>query len=195
MSKRKSKKYSNEFKLMVVLEYLGGSSGGYSTVAKKYGISSSSLVKKWVSQYRSKGLEGLDRSRSKREYPLELKLKILEMHETTELSYKDLATEYGVKDPTTIAGWKRRFKEGGVAGLCRKRGRPRVAKQSEEKTNSGKRKRKSDMDPKDIRIAELEYELRLAKIRNEYLELLRSVEMERMNPKQESSTSSGASTN
>lgn len=195
MSERKNKKYSNEFKLMVVLEYLGGSSGGYRTVAKKYGISSSSLVEKWVAQYRSKGLEGIGRSRSTREYPLELMLKILELHETTELSYKDLATEYGVKDPATIAGWKRRFKECGVAGLRRKRGQPRVAKQSEEKTSSGKRKRKSDMDPKDIRITELEYELRLAKIRNEYLELLRSVEMEKMNPKQESSTSSGTSTN
>ena len=195
MSERKNKKYSNEFKLMVVLEYLDGSSGGYKTIAKQHGISTASLVKTWVAQYKSNGLAGLKRSRSYRDYPLELKLKILELHETSELSYKDLATAYGVKDPTTIAGWKRRFKKDGVAGLCRKRGQARMAKRSEEQASRGKRKRKSDLDPKDVRIADLEYELRLAKIRNEYLELLRSVEQEEMNPKQESSTISETNTN
>jgi len=37
-------KYSFEFKLKVVKEYMGGETGGYKSVAKKYDIKNHSLI-------------------------------------------------------------------------------------------------------------------------------------------------------
>lgn len=68
---------------------------------------------------------------------------------------------------------------------------------------STKEKSPSDKSPtqhlaeadKDQRIKELEYENRLLKIKNEYLELLRSLGQEETKKKQESSSNSGDNTN
>lgn len=51
-----SKKYSYEFKLKVVQEYLDGTLG-YLLLSKKYNISSESLLIKWVNQYKIYGKE------------------------------------------------------------------------------------------------------------------------------------------
>lgn len=51
-------KYSEEFKLQVVQDYLN-SSMGYSLITKKYGLSNKSLVRQWVRSYKEFGMEGL----------------------------------------------------------------------------------------------------------------------------------------
>lgn len=53
-----SKKYSYEFKLKIVQEYLNGTLG-YTLLSKKYNISSKSQLQKWVNQYKKYGKEGL----------------------------------------------------------------------------------------------------------------------------------------
>ena len=45
-----SKKYSFEFKLKVVQEYLAGK-GGSMYLAEKYNVTAHSLVQKWIAQY------------------------------------------------------------------------------------------------------------------------------------------------
>ncbi len=64
-----------------------------------------------------------------------------------------------------------------------------------EKPTKKKPSKKLPEDEKDKRIKELEYELRLQKIRTEYLELLGSLGQEETKKKQESSSSSGNDTN
>lgn len=49
---RKNKKYTGEFKEMVVKEYLSGQYGGLNTVAKIYDVRNVSQLKKWVKKYR-----------------------------------------------------------------------------------------------------------------------------------------------
>lgn len=56
MAKKGSKfnKYSYEFKVMVVLDYLSGKSGGLLTIVKKYELKSHTQIKDWVKKYREK---------------------------------------------------------------------------------------------------------------------------------------------
>ncbi len=51
---RKNNMYTNEFKEMVVKEYLSGSESAV-TIAKKYNIRNSSQVKHWKNQWREYG--------------------------------------------------------------------------------------------------------------------------------------------
>lgn len=52
-------KYSFEFKLEVVKDYLSGETGGYESIAKKYDITNFSQVRDWVKNYENYGEEGL----------------------------------------------------------------------------------------------------------------------------------------
>jgi len=52
------KKYSNEFKLAVVQEYLTGDNGGYTILARKHGVDRDHL-REWVDAYKANGIEGL----------------------------------------------------------------------------------------------------------------------------------------
>lgn len=54
MAKKGSKftKYSSEFKLQVVKDYLSGKSGGMSSIVKKYGLKSDNQGLTWTRKYR-----------------------------------------------------------------------------------------------------------------------------------------------
>lgn len=84
---RKNKKYSNDFKLKVVQEYLQGK-GSYKSLTKKYNISDIKVIRTWVNQYKEFGKAGLFRARKNEKYSLELKLIAIELYETTEMSYR-----------------------------------------------------------------------------------------------------------
>ena len=95
----KNKKYSNEFKLMVVKEYQNGK-GSYKTLVDKHDVSCNSLIVKWVNQYKTFGEWSLFRARTKQEYPLELRLITLELHETIEMSMQEIVSELSIKNPS-----------------------------------------------------------------------------------------------
>lgn len=71
-------KYSTEFKLKVVMEYLEGHSG-YNALTKKYNISCSKRLKEWVAAYRVNGTEGIARSRQQKKYSFQFKLRAVEV--------------------------------------------------------------------------------------------------------------------
>lgn len=194
MSKRR--KYSYELKRQVVMEYLAGK-GSYRSLAAKYQLADRKNVRVWVNQYRVFGEEGLFRVSSKKQYPLELKLLALELHATTELSMREIANTLRIKNAAEISTWKRSYEKYGIAGLKRKVGRPRMNPKPPP-IEMGKAPPKGmEHDEQELRdkIRELEYELRLAKIKNEYLELLRSLGQDERKKKQESSTNSENDTN
>lgn len=70
------KKNSFEFKLKVVQEYLQESLSA-KLIARKYYISSKSLVTKWLNQYHQFGEGGLHHQRNKQHYALNFKLDVL----------------------------------------------------------------------------------------------------------------------
>ncbi|MBL3729659.1 transposase [Lysinibacillus sp. HST-98] len=68
-------KYSEEFKLMVVQEYLSGSIG-YRAIAKKYSIGDSPL-RRWVRAYKEFGRNGLLVKKTKQFYSVHFKIDVL----------------------------------------------------------------------------------------------------------------------
>src|SRR5690625_3178503 len=68
--------YDFEFKLKVVKDYLKGNLG-YRLLAKKYGMPSKSPIVNWVRFYKEFGDEGLHRKHSKKVYPVQFKLDVL----------------------------------------------------------------------------------------------------------------------
>ena len=56
-------KYSEEFKIKLVTEYLYGNLG-YKLLAKKYNIGSATPIFEWVKVYKSQGMDGLKRRKS-----------------------------------------------------------------------------------------------------------------------------------
>ncbi|MBU5310603.1 transposase, partial [Tissierella carlieri] len=83
-------KYSYEFKMKVVEEYLAGKDG-FAFLSEKYNISSTRDLQKWVSAYNQFGSDGLMRKRKNQTYSFEFKLHVVELYLTTEVSYQDLA--------------------------------------------------------------------------------------------------------
>lgn len=112
-----SKKYSFEFKLKIVQEYLKGPLG-YTLLAKKYHVSYESEIRKWVNQYKKYGKAGLKTKKKKAKYPLNFKLDVLRFKQDTGASYRETANTYGIGGTLhhsqleeTILGGRRRGSE------------------------------------------------------------------------------------
>ena len=97
-------KYKTEFKIKVVKEYLEGNIG-YKGLAKKYSIPDHSTVRNWINAYESRGYEGLKVSRKSNSYSLDLKLNVVDLYLTGEMSYQSLANEFKIDNPSIISRW------------------------------------------------------------------------------------------
>ncbi|MFR2873564.1 MAG: IS3 family transposase [Veillonella atypica] len=188
-------KYSLTFKLKVVTAYLN-SEGGYESLAKKYGVKDASQVRRWVSAFKEFGKDGLCRKRNNTRYTSEFKLAVVESYLTSELSYRQIAFQYGLNNPSLIARWKSEFmKYGTNAFVERPKGRIPTMSRTDEKakisthTKSRNQKKKKELTPEQARILELEKQLRYAQIENAYLKELRRLRLEdarKMKEQQES---------
>ncbi len=79
---------------------------------------------KWVAAYRQFGDEGLMRSRKNQNYSLQFKLSVVESYLTGEISYRDLAMQCGINNPSLISRWVSDFRTGGLDALRpKKKGR------------------------------------------------------------------------
>lgn len=186
-------KYSLEFKMKIVAEYLSGTIG-LDALAKKYHFKSNNQLGKWINAYQTLGIEGLKRSRKNNSYSVDFKLKAITMYETSEKSYQEVANELGLNNPSIICRWCKEYHDHGIEGLSRKRGRPPMSmnkRDETEKQPSAQSLKITDIEQANKRIEELEYELKMQTIRNKYLEMLRSLRQQKaIKTKQESSTSS-----
>ena len=131
-------KYSYELKKKIVEEYLNGNAS-HKILAKKYQIGVSQ-IERWVNNYKHFGDEGLMRSRNKREYSVEFKLKAITRYETSECSYQQLALELSLTNPSIIANWRRQYREEGIEGL-----RPHKRRRPVTKKDNHKQRPKSSM--------------------------------------------------
>ena len=155
------KKYTDEFKLALVLEYLEGKTGGFKTISRKYGVDYAQL-KHWVHLYEANGTDGL--MKVTRVYAGETKIHIVEyMHEHS-LSIKKTAALFGIQSPPTIAKWQRiYYEEGKEALLEERRGRKHMStKNSKEKKNVNENE-------------DLLAELQRLRMENEYLKKLNAL--------------------
>ena len=117
-------KYSTEFKIKIVKEYLE-SNISYQNLSDKYSLPDKILIRTWVNAYKSQGYEGLKVKRQNTQYSLEFKLNVVNLYLTGEMSYQSLANELKINNPSIIARWVKDFREKGIEGLePKKRGRP-----------------------------------------------------------------------
>ncbi|MDU7141207.1 MAG: helix-turn-helix domain-containing protein [Finegoldia magna] len=131
-------KYSTEFKMKVVKEYLE-SNISYKTLSDKYCIPSEIVVITWVNAYKSQGYEGLKVKRKNTQYTLEFKLNVVNLYLTGEMSYQSLANELKINNPSMIRRWVIDFREKGIEGLkSKKRGRPSEMSKSPKKSKNTK---------------------------------------------------------
>ena len=188
-------KYNLTFKLKVVTAYLNGE-GGYEYLTKKYGVKATSQVRHWISAFKEFGKDGLRRKRNNTRYTSEFKLAVVESYLTSELSYRQIALQYGLNNPSLIAHWKSDFmKYGANAFVERPKGRIPTMSRTDEKakittyTKSRNQKKKKELTSEQARILELEKQLRYAQIENAYLKELRRLRLEdarKMKEQQES---------
>lgn len=127
-------KYSFEFKLEVVQDYLSGETGGYKPIAKKYGKLAHSLIEQWVKDYEKYGEKGIKIKRTKTFYSGEFKLKVLQYRQYHNCSYREAAEHFGISNQATIANWQRKYLDEGFEGLNKSIGRPNhMSKDKKEK--------------------------------------------------------------
>jgi len=184
-------KYSFEFKLKLVQEYLDGK-GGYLYLSKKYGINDSKQLRTWVNIYKEFGEEGLCRKRQNKKYSVQFKLNAIELYQMSEKSYREVANALGINNPPLIAAWVHKLREEGIEGLSNPKGRP--SNMAKKKENLKKETIKGTTD-ESKRIQELEKQVRSLQIENAFLKELRKLrkqeaQQRRKNLLHESSTAS-----
>ncbi len=108
-------KYSTEYKLKIVREYLAGQ-GGYRALSKRHEITESQ-IEHWVKAYRAFGEDGLKRSRAQQTYSFEFKHFAVECYLSTEASYQDVALAHGLNNPSMLVRWTKEYRSGGVDAL------------------------------------------------------------------------------
>ena len=153
-------KYSKEFKIKVVKEYLSGESGGMLMVAKKYNIPNSTF-KNWIYKYNSCGFDNLTKKKNQDKFTSEFKLSVIQYRQINNISYRQTAEHFDISNGSIICNWQRAYRQRGLSGLEDNRGRPK-----KDMSKSDKKLKKE----KTIKESEREELIRLRE-ENKYLKM------------------------
>ena len=181
-------KYSFEFKLKLVQEYLNGHESSRS-LERKYGVHHAD-IQKWISNYKHFGEDSLRRSRQKQTYTTEFKLQVIELYLSSELSYRQLAIQMGIPDSALIARWMNEYRVAGPDALMpKKKGRKRTMDKKKiiREINTG------DSDEHQELLKQLQEENLKLRIENAFLKEVRRLRLEEealQRKQRESSTAS-----
>ena len=104
------KKYKTEFKLEVVKSFLAGE-GGAKLLARRWSVPEDK-IRTWVSHYRLNGVDGLRPKRST--YSAQFKLQVLSHQDREQLSSRQVAAIYDIRNPNQVVVWRRKLDQGGV---------------------------------------------------------------------------------
>lgn len=181
-------KYSYEFKLKVVQEYMSGHESSLS-LERKYGVHHTD-IQKWINNYKHFGEDSLRRRRQNQIYTTEFKLHVIESYLSSELSYRQLAIQMGIPDSSTIARWVNEYRAAGPEVLISKtKGRKRTMDMEKiiQEINSG------DSDEQKDLLKRLQEENLKLRIENAFLKEVRRLRLEEetlQRKQRESSTAS-----
>lgn len=67
-------------------------------------------VRDWFKSYQGFGKEGLLRKRQNQSYSGQFKMDAIELYQTTELTYREVANHLGINTPSLVANWMRIFR-------------------------------------------------------------------------------------
>jgi len=173
------KKYTFEYKLKVVNEYLNGNET-YESLAEKYQLSTPTNVVTWVRLCKQFGKEGLKEAEKQSVFPVQFKLDVIRYKERTGLSYQKTADAFGIRFGTTVSGWYKTVQRDGVEALKETRGRPPMAEIERRKKEKEKLKKRKIKEFDAKRLAELERENELLRLENSYLKKLETFQDKRL---------------
>lgn len=156
--------------MRVVEEYFEGKLD-YRTLANKYNVSTESLVRQWVNNYKDCGKNSLKSREGKTKYPLDFKLNVLHYKQETGASYRETAKKFGLNNPSLIANWRRAYLEGGANQLNNPIGRP---SDMHKKPKLSKKSQRMNLSEKE-ELEHLRQEVTYLKIENLYLKKLKEL--------------------
>ena len=102
------KKYKTEFKLEVVQSFLAGE-GGAKLLARRWSIPEEK-IRTWVIHYHLHGIDGLRPKRSA--YSAQFKLQVLAHQDREQLSSRQVAALYDIRNPNQVVVWRRNLNQG-----------------------------------------------------------------------------------
>lgn len=145
-------KYSDEFKLKVVRDYLDGHYG-YRKLAKKYNIPDKIIIRTWVKAFQLFGVDGIKKKQKKTVYSVTFKINVLNYMKRTGDSFQDTAIKFGLNTPSIIVRWKKIYDKEGVEGLEKPKGRPPMKKKKQKKSNQNlSREKELELENENLRL-------------------------------------------
>ncbi len=107
------KKYSEQFKLALVEQYLTGEAG-FTSVAREHSVPRS-LLRRWVAFFRYHGAAGI-RAKSVT-YDGQFKLSVLRHMWENDISFAQVSAIFDIRDQCAVGKWQRSYDADGPAGL------------------------------------------------------------------------------
>ena len=100
---------STEFKLELVKRFLAGE-GGPKLLSRQWSVPEEK-IRTWVNHYRLHGMDGLRPKRSA--HSEEFKLYVLSHQAREQLSSRQVAAFYNIRNPNQVVGWRRNLDKDG----------------------------------------------------------------------------------
>lgn len=137
LKKTGNNKYTSEFKMMIIEEYIKGN-GSFMELSAKYGISSSETLRQWFLMYNAnRELKDYCPERevymaeAKRKTTIEERKEIVEYCLNHSRDYKGTASIYNVSY-SQVYSWVKKYDAHGEEGLTDKRGRHKTDEEVDE---------------------------------------------------------------
>lgn len=131
-------KYTKEFKIKLVLEYLSGETGGRPAIANKYNIPESTL-ENWLIKYNSGGFDNLSKNLNNNKYTIEFKLSVIQYRQINNTSLRETAEYFNLVNGSMVSRWEKAYQQRGLSGLEDNRGRPRKDMSKSDKNSKNKK--------------------------------------------------------
>ena len=117
-------KYTKEFKIKLILEYLSGEIGGARKVADKYNIPKATL-ELWINQYKFGGFDNLSKKLKNDKFTSAFKLSVIQYRQTNNTSLRETAEHFNLVNGSMVYRWEKAYQKHGLSGLEDNRGRPK----------------------------------------------------------------------
>ena len=114
------KKYKTEFKLEVVQSFFAGE-GGPKLLARRWSVPEQK-IRTWVSHYRLYGVDGLRPKRGT--YSVQFKLQVLSHQDREQLSSRQVAAIYDIRNPNQVVVWRSNHDQGRLQAFQNKKEEP-----------------------------------------------------------------------
>ena len=167
-------KYTKEFKIKLVLEYLSGEIGGARKVADKYNIPKSTL-ELWINQYKFGGFDNLTKKLKNNKFTSEFKLSVIQYRQINNTSLRETAEHFNLVNGSMVNRWEKAYQKHGLSGLEDNRGRP---KKDMTKLNKNSKDNTPINESEREELIRLREENRLLKMKIIYEKKLRALLLE-----------------